>query len=38
MALPGFTGSITLDDLAGIQFGCPQGGRALFDFEPVTFD
>jgi hypothetical protein len=38
MSLPGFTGSITLDDLAGIQFGPPQGGRALFDFEPLRFE
>ena len=38
MCLPGFTGAITRDTLAGIQFGRPQGGRALFDFESVTFD
>jgi hypothetical protein len=38
MSLPGFTGGITMETLAGIQFGSPQGGRALFDFEPVTFD
>jgi hypothetical protein len=38
MSLPEFTGSITLDTLAGIQFGRPQGGRALFDLEPLTFD
>ena len=38
MSLPGFTGGITMENLAGIQFGSPQGGRALFDFEPVTFD
>jgi hypothetical protein len=38
MSLPGFTGSITLDTLAGMQFGRPYGGRALFDSEPVTFD
>jgi hypothetical protein len=38
MSLPGFTGSITMDTLAGMQFGRPQGGRALFDFEPVTFE
>ena len=37
MALPGFTGSITLDTLAGMQFGRPYGGRGLFDSEPVTF-
>ena len=30
MSLPGFTGSITLDTLAGMQFGRPYGGRALF--------
>jgi hypothetical protein len=38
MSLPGFTGSLTLDDLAGIQFGRSHGGRPLFDFEPVTFE
>jgi hypothetical protein len=38
MALPGFTGGITMDTLVGVHFGRPQGGRALFDFEPVTFD
>ena len=38
MALPGFTGGITMDTLAGIHFGRPQGGRALFDFDAVTFD
>ena len=38
MSLPGFTGNITLDTLAGMQFGRPYGGRALFDLEPVTFD
>ena len=38
MSLPGFSGSITMDDLAGIQFGRPQGGRALFEFEPLTFE
>ena len=38
MSLPGFTGSITLATLAGMQFGGPFGGRALFDSEPVTFD
>ena len=38
MSLPGFTGGITMDTLAGIQFGRAQGGRALFDFEPVVFD
>jgi hypothetical protein len=38
MSLAGFTGSITLETLAGIQFGRPQGGRALFDFEPVMFE
>jgi hypothetical protein len=38
MSLPGFTGSITMETLAGIQFGSPQGGRALFDFEPVMFE
>ena len=38
MSLPGFTGSITLDTLAGMQFGRPFGGRTLFDSEPVTFD
>jgi xanthine dehydrogenase iron-sulfur cluster and FAD-binding subunit A len=30
------TGACTV--LAGIQFGLPQGGRTLFDFEPVTFE
>jgi phage terminase large subunit len=38
MSLPGFTGGITMDTLAGMQFGWPQGGRTLFDLEPVTFD
>ena len=38
MSLPGFTGNITLDTLAGMQFGRPYGGRALFDSEAVTFD
>jgi hypothetical protein len=38
MSLPGFTGSITLHNITGIQFGRPQGGRVLFDFEPVTFE
>ena len=38
MALPGFTGSITMETLAGIQFGRPYGGRALFNLEPVTFE
>jgi hypothetical protein len=38
MSLPGFTGSITVDTLAGMHFGRPQGGRILFDLEPVTFD
>jgi hypothetical protein len=38
MSLPGFTGGITMDTLAGIQFGRPQGGRMLFDLESVTFD
>ena len=38
MSLPGFTGSITLDTLTGMQLGRPQGGRALFDFEPVMFE
>jgi hypothetical protein len=38
MSLPGFTGSITMDTLAGMHFGRPPGGRALFDLEPVTFD
>ena len=38
MSLPGFTGSIAMETLAGIQFGPPQGGRSLFDSEPVTFD
>ena len=38
MSLPGFTGSITMDTLAGMQFGRPQGGRMFFDLEPVTFD
>jgi phage terminase large subunit len=37
-AVPCFTGSITMDTLAGMQVGPPQGGRALFDFEPVTFE
>ena len=36
MSMPGFTGDITMDTLAGMQFGQPQGGRALFDFEPVS--
>jgi hypothetical protein len=36
MSLPGFTGGITMDTLAVMQFGQPQGGRALFDFEPMT--
>ena len=38
MSLPGFTGGITMETLAGMQFGQPQGGRALFDSEPVTFE
>ena len=38
MALPGFAGGITLDTLAGMQFGRPQGHWVLFDSEPVTFD
>ena len=38
MCLPGVTGSITLDTLAGMQFGRPYGGRALFDLEPVRFE
>jgi len=38
MSLPGFTGGITVDTLASMQFGRPQGGRALFDFEPLTFE
>jgi hypothetical protein len=38
MSLPGLTGSITMDTLAGMHFGRPQGGRALFDSEPLTFD
>jgi len=38
MALPGFGGGITMDTLAGMQFGQPWGGRALFDLEQVTFD
>jgi len=37
MALSGFTGGITLDTLAGTQFGRPQGGWAFFELEPVTF-
>jgi hypothetical protein len=36
--LPGFSGAITMDTLAGMQFGRPYGGRALFDLEPVTFE
>ena len=38
MSLPGFTGSITMDTLAGMQFGPPQGGRALFESKPVMFE
>jgi hypothetical protein len=38
MSLPGFTGSVTMETLAGIQFGRPQGHWVLFDLEPVTFD
>ena len=38
MSLPGFAGGITLDTLAGMQFGRPQGHWVLFDSEPVTFD
>jgi hypothetical protein len=38
MSLPGFTGAITRDTLAGMQFGRPQGGWVLFDSEPVTFE
>ena len=38
MCLPGFTGAITRDTLAGMQFGRPQGHWVLFDSEPVTFD
>jgi hypothetical protein len=38
MSLPGFAGGITLETLAGMQFGRPQGHWVLFDSEPVTFD
>jgi hypothetical protein len=38
MSLPGFSGSITLGTLAGMRFGPPWGGRALFDLEPVMFE
>jgi hypothetical protein len=38
MSLPGFAGGITLDTLAGMQFGRPQGHWVFFDSEPVTFD
>jgi hypothetical protein len=38
MCLPGFTGAITRDTLAGMQFGRPQGHWVFFDLEPVTFD
>ena len=38
MCLPGFTGAITRDTLAGMQFGRPPGRWVLFDSEPVTFD
>ena len=38
ISLPGFTGSITMETLAGMQFGRPYGDRALFDSEAVTFD
>ena len=38
MSLPGFTGGITMETLAGMQFGRPLGGQALFDSEPVTFE
>jgi hypothetical protein len=38
MSLPGFTGSITMDTLAGMQIGRSYGGRAPFDKEPVTFE
>jgi len=38
MSLPGFAGGITLDILAGVQFGRPQGHWVFFDSEPVTFD
>jgi hypothetical protein len=38
MCLPGFTGAITRDTLAGIQFGRPRVGWPLFDLEPVVFE
>jgi phage terminase large subunit len=38
MSLPGFTGGITLDTLAGMQFGRPRGRWVVFDSEPLTFD
>jgi hypothetical protein len=37
MSLPGFTGGITMETLSGMQFGPPQGDRALFDGEAVRF-
>jgi len=37
MSLPGFTGAITRETLAGIQFGRPQGDWVLFDLEPLVF-
>src|SRR6516164_6854345 len=38
MCLPGFTGAITRDTLAGMQFGRPHGGWPLLDLEPVVFE
>ena len=38
MSSPGLGGSITLATLAGMAFGRPGGGPALFDLEPVSFE
>jgi hypothetical protein len=37
-SLAGLSGAVTAETLAGIRFGPPRGGRALFDSEPLTFD
>jgi hypothetical protein len=34
----GLSGVVTAETLAGMRFGPPRGGRALFDSEPLTFD
>ena len=37
-SLAGLSGAVTAETLAGIRFGPPRGGRALFEWEPLTFD